>query len=290
MQNPLRLLIAFGIVVLIVLFLVTPKHEIRTEKKGNELFQTDWGLHASWDDGQAEVATYDAHCVIYGKSRSYQATLITVKEDFDPKLYVKADHPLQGQPHPVVLKLNIAASIPTENYTYHFLTSLFVNRENPSRLIKLTMGSQEWCGNTFKEVQNWGRPATLHYFSYFDGEGDGSTFLPLGPDDLLEDQVPITVRSLRFREGLRHPIRLVNSFVTNRATPPKFIDAEIHVQGSETVNLIDCWKVEIQGPGNQQAYWFEKAYPNILVKSVSADGRDLALKERNRRKYWEHPH
>ena len=161
--------------------------------------------------------------MIYSKSRSYEATLITVKEDFDPKLYVKADNPLQGQPHPVVLKLNIAASIPTENYTYHFLTSLFVNRENPSRLIKLTMGSQEWCGNTFKEVQHWDRVATLRYFSYFDGEGDGSFSLPLGPDDLLEDQVPYTLRSLRFRAGLRHSIRMVDSLVTNRATPPKFI-------------------------------------------------------------------
>jgi len=290
MQNILRLLIAFGIVILIVLFLANPKHEMGTGKNGNELFQTDWGLHALWDDGQAEVATYDAHCVIYGRSRSYQATLITVKEDFDPRIYVKTDHPLQGQPHPVVLKLNIAASIPTENYTYHFLTSLFVSRENPSRLIKLTMGSQEWCGNTFKEIQNWGHPATLHYFSYFDGEGDGSISLPLGPDDLLEDQVPITLRSLRFREGLRHPIRIVDSFVANRATPPKFTDAEILVQASETIHLIDCWKVQLQRPGNQQSYWFEKAYPNILVKSVSGDGRELALKERNRRKYWEHPY
>lgn len=290
MQNSLRLLIAFGIVILLVLFLANSKHEIRKVEKEHELFQTNWGLQALWDDGQAEVATYDAHRVIYGKSRNYQATLITVKEDFDPRLYVKADHPLQGQPHPVVLKLNIAASIPTDNYTYHFLTSLFVNRENLFHLLKLTMGSQEWCGNTFKEVQNWGGPATLHYFSYFDGEGDGSTSLPLGPNDLLEDQVPITLRSLRFREGLRHPIRLVESFVTNRATPPKFFDAEIQVEGSETVNLIECWKVQIQCPGNQQAYWFEKAYPNILVKSFSADGRELVLKERDRRKYWEHPH
>ena len=289
MQNAWRILIALGFIILIVLFLLNPKHEPHQNEWTNELFLTDWGLRSLWDDGQAEVATYDSHRVIYSKSRSYEATLITVKEDFDPKLYVKADNLLQGQPHPIVLKLNIAASIPTENYTYHFLTSLFVNRENPSRLIKLTMGSQEWCGNTFKEVQQWDRVATLRYFSYFGGEGDGSFSLPLSPDDLLEDQLPITLRSLRFRAGLRHSIRMVDSLVTNRAIPLKFTNAEISVQGSETVNFIDCWRVQIQRQGNQDLYWFEKAYPNILVKCVSADGRDSVLKSRNRRKYWEHP-
>jgi len=289
MQFTGRVLIALGVMILIVLFLARPKHELSKGEKSNDLFLTDWGLHALWDDGQAEVATYDAHRVIYGKSRSYEATLITAKEDFNPQFYVKADNPPQGQAHPVVLKLNIAASIPTENYTYHFLTSLFVKRENPSRLIKLTTGSQEWCGNTFKEVQNWDRVATLRYFSYFDGEGDGSLSLPLGPNDLLEDQVPVTLRSLRFRAGLRYPIRMVDSLVSNRAVPPIFTNAEIFVQGSETVHSMDCWMVQIQRPGNQQSYWFEKAYPNILVKSVSPDGRELVLKERNRRKYWERP-
>jgi hypothetical protein len=289
MQNILRILIALGIIILIVLFLTHPRHDSGNGEKGSKLFLPDWGLHALWDDGQAEVATYDAHRVIYGKSRSYEASLITVKEDFDPKYFVKADKPLQGQSHPVVLKLNIASSIPTENYTYHFLTSLFVSRNDPFHIFKLTMGSQEWCGNTFKEIQNWDGVAALRYFSYFDGEGDGSLSLPLGPGDLLEDQIPLTLRSLRFQAGLRHPIRICDSLISNRAIPPKFTEAEIVVEEGETVQSIDCWKVHILRPGNEQLYWFEKAYPNILVKSVSPDGKELALKERNRRKYWEHP-
>ena len=291
MQNTLRILIALGIIILIVIFifLANPKHQSNLVEKSSELFLSEWGLNPLWDDGQAEVAKYNALRMIYGTSRSHETTLITVKEDFNPKLYVKADDPLHQQPHPVVFKLNVAASIPTENYTYHFLTSIFVSREDPSKLIKLTTGSQEWCGNTFKEVQNWGRIPILLFHSYFDGEGDGSLTLPLGPGDLLEDQIPVTLRSLSFRAGLRNNLRIVDSLVSTRVSLPKFIDAEITVEGSESINSIDCWKVQIQRKGIQQSYWFEKKYPNILVKSVSSDGRELTLKERNRRKYWERP-
>ena len=44
--------------------------------------------------------------------------------------------------------------------------------------------------------------------------------------------------------------------------------------------------VEVRFAGVEQTYWFERAYPNILIRFRSSDGRSLLLKERERRTYW----
>jgi hypothetical protein len=289
MQNTLRLLVALGVIILLVIFMTNLKRPPLVTNLPGEFYRAEWGLDPLWDDGQAEVATYKALSMIYGKSRSHETTLITVKEDFNPKLFVKADNPADQGSHPVVFKLNIAASIPADNYTYHFLTSVFVRREDVSKMFKLTVGSQEWCGNTFKEIRNWDPTPAFVYHSYFDGEGDGSRSLEILPGDLFEDQLPVTLRSLHFKEGLHYKSRIAHSLISNRAEPPRLSDSEITVAGKEFINTIDCWRVQIESEGLSQTYWMEAGYPNILVKSISSDGREMLLKDRSRRKYWLRP-
>jgi hypothetical protein len=209
-----------------------------------------------------------------------------VKEDFNQKYFVKADAPAADVPHLPVLKLNVAASIPTESYTYHYLTSVFVSRTNPAKLVKLTNGSQEWCGNTFKEVRAWLEQPVLVFHSYFDGEGDGSLRLDLREGDLVEDQLPISLRSVSFRAGYHFQTRLLDSLVSNRAQPPQMLNAGISVLGSERIGDWSCWKVSVRREGLQQDYWFDQRYPNTLVKSKASDGRELLLIQASRRKYW----
>ncbi|MSS71400.1 MAG: hypothetical protein EXS64_07910 [Candidatus Latescibacteria bacterium] len=251
---------------------------------------SSWGLNPAWDDGLAEVATYDAERVVYKKTRRYEVVLITVKEDFNATSHAKADPPYEGKTLLPVLKLNGVATIQTENYPYHYLTSAFVRRDDVLRLEKLTNGSQEWCGNTFKEIRAWGERPEMLFHSYWDGEGDGSYALGWEAGDLAEDQLPLSLRGLPFRAGFRLKARMIDTQATNRAVRPKFAEADIRVAGEETVSCgigpVDCWRVEVARDGQTQCYWFEKAYPNILVKFESPDGRKLLLKTRERRKYW----
>ena len=86
-----------------------------------------WAADKLWDDGLAEVAEYRGARVIYGAARPHRAVLIVVKEDFGDDLQVKADR-FEGRQLTTVLKLNWQASIPTPNYDYHYLTSVFVRR------------------------------------------------------------------------------------------------------------------------------------------------------------------
>ena len=258
------------------------------------LFDPAWSQDALWDDGQAEVALYDARRPQYGKIESYQAVFIVVKEDFDRQLHVKADPPFQAKTLLPVLKLNAYHSYWTDNYPYSFLLSVFVRRDDPARLVKLTLGSQEWCGNTFKEVTTWGAHPALEFHSYFDGQGDATRPLDLRPGDLLEDQLPLALRTLHFAPGLELHRRILPSLISNNMRrPPVFVSATITVVGEETVETRAgahaAWKVKVAMGELQQTWWFAKAAPHTMLKMESSDGRAWLLRERTRKPYWRVP-
>ncbi|MGH9788062.1 MAG: hypothetical protein ACRD4U_05105 [Candidatus Acidiferrales bacterium] len=256
-------------------------------------FDSAWSRDALWDDGQAEVALYDAKRPQYGKSENYEAVFIVVKEDFDGERLVKADPPYEGRQLIPVLKLNAVHSYWTPNYPYHFLASVFVRRDNPTALVKLTVGSQEWCGNTFKLVKTSPRPE-LTVRSYFDPEGDATRPLDLRVGDLLEDQLPLALRSLAFAPGLEVRRRILPSLISNKlGRAPQLLDATIKVVGEETLatpaGRFSAWKVSVKFGEAQQTWWFEKAAPHTLLKMESSDGRAWLLKARTRKPYWQAP-
>jgi hypothetical protein len=197
-------------------------------------------MNSLWDDGQAEIGTYQASHIVYGKPRTFESLYITVKEDFSPRLLVKADQ--ASSANIPVLKLNVISTIPTEYYEYRYLTSVFVKRDNPMDLLKLTNGSQEACGNTFKELKNWESNVKFTFHSYFDREGDGTVNLDLRPGDLLEDQLPVALRSLPFRIGYQLHSRVADSLISNRAKVPQMTNASISVQGEENVGDWKVWR------------------------------------------------
>ncbi len=254
-------------------------------------FDASWARDAVWDDGQAEVALYEARRPQYGKIESYEAVFIVVKEEFNASLFVKADPPRERKRLFPVMKLNALHSYWTENYPYHYLLSVFVRRDDPTRLVKLALGSQEWCGATFKEVRTWGSRPELVFHSYFDGQGDGSRPLDLGAGDLLEDQLPVALRSLKFKPGLRLESRVLPSLMANRMRKTsEFFPATFTVTGEEPVDTPlgtrAAWKLEARFADLEQTWWFEKAAPVTLLKMESSDGRAWLLKARTRKPYW----
>ena len=68
------------------------------------------------------------------------------------------------------------------------------------------------------------------------------------------------------------------------------VPAAIRVTGQEEVatpeGSIPTWRVDVTFRDTGQTYWFERDYPNILVRFQSSDGRSLTLKRRERRTYW----
>lgn len=266
----------------------------RSSPDDARVYDFSWSRDPLWDDGQAEVALYTARRPQYGKIESYEALLIVVKEVFNRRLHVKAEPPYEGKDPFPVLKLNASHQYWTPNYPYHFLLSVYVRQDVPTSLVKVTLGSQEWCSNTFKEVRTWGRRPELIFHSYFDGESDGARPLDLRPGDLLEDQLPVALRSIKFAEGLKFERRIMPSLISNNMrTPLNFATANITVAGQEEVGTglgrLPAWKVNLQSEGFHQSWWFERSPLHGLLKMESSDGRFWALKSRTRRRYWKGP-
>ncbi|MBC5772913.1 hypothetical protein H8S95_02470 [Pontibacter sp. KCTC 32443] len=247
-------------------------------------FNADWAMHKLWDDGLAEVAIYDAERVVYGKKRSFDFTIITVKEDFNNEHNAKTDDYIRGDLFPV-MKVNQFCRIPTDNYPYHYLTSVFIKREQPWHLHKQTTSSQEWCGNTFKAITDSGDKYNLNYNSYFDGQGEGN--YKLKKELLFEDQLPYTLRALRFRNGLTFKADIAETQQTNKATQPVAYNATI-TSKKATINNREVWQVQVQlAPDKINSYWFATEYPNTLIRQQTWDGRKLELKKISRYAYWQ---
>jgi hypothetical protein len=264
-----------------------------------------WAANALWDDGKAEVSHYDTTRTIYGKPRFHDTTVVVVKEDFTPQFMVKADKPGETAGAFPVLKMHLVAErIDTENYPYDFAASVFVERADPSRCVRATVTSHEWCGITFKSFKGWLTPPLLETRSYWDGEGDAARSLQTGVVPL--EAVPLILRSMDFAGKVE--LKSLPDLLNNRAGKPSILNLSAWVDGEETIEVpagrFECHRVNVikiaegepeagappVAPGrgtHLMTLWIEKAFPNRIILRADNDGTRFALHESERRAYWE---
>lgn len=258
------------------------KKSAREAKKYPEYmqyFDTTWAYNPIWDDGLAEVTTMTGESVVYGKSRKYVATLIIVKEVFNRKYNVKTDD-YNRDDLTTVFKFNLAKTIQTDIYPYHYLTSTFFERKNPVAVYKCTQGSQEWCGNTFKQFESVDDSLRYTFHSYWDGEGSGSKMIP---NAIVEHQLLFTLRCLKFRDGLRFTLPIIPNIITNKTFINRPIQTSVQIVEEENV-----WKVHLDSESAEirATYSFAKKYPNELLYYEKNDGSKLYDAHTKRYAYW----
>lgn len=259
-----------------------------------------WGTRGLWYDGNAEIAKYDAEQVVYRGVRRFEAVLMTVKETMNADLMIKADRP-GATPRTIdALKLNMAVTIQTPNYPYHYLVCAQARLDDLGQLLRQTVGSQEWCGNTYKEFTTVGGQARFKWQSYFEREGNGVEDVELGGTAFTEEQLLMTLRSLRFEPGLKFDARVYPGQLTNHvpartpvATSFEVAEGkpfELKVEGgeeAEILRVIDTWEVTAkQAGGRTMRFVYGRDYPNPLVEFETSDGRKLTLKSLVRDQYW----
>ncbi|MET4073339.1 hypothetical protein [Hymenobacter sp. UYCo722] len=262
-----------------------PRASVRALQAIMPHFDEQWAMNKLWEDGLAEVATYDAERMVYKKKRQFEYTLITVKEEFNQQFNVKTDDYKRDDLFPV-MKVNAFCQIPADNYPYHYLTSLFFRRDQPVALYKMTSSSQEWCGNTFKAIVDDGVSFKENYNSYWDQQGVGSR--DLRRDVLLEDALPYTLRTLRFAQQPAFDLVVMDLQQTSKAALPVYYKSHLTTTEASAAEASEpAWRVTVQlAPDKQNVYWFAKAYPNILLRQTTWDGRSLRLKGQRRYAYW----
>jgi hypothetical protein len=126
-------------------------------------------FNAYWSQGKAEITSYELTQARYGEIHQGTAVHIFVTEDFLPEKQVKADY--KNAKNVPVLKLNSTKKFVTGIYPYSLMTSTFSPIDLNQKAIKVSFSSQEWCGNTFAQLNNRAN-FDIDFHSYFEGDAD----------------------------------------------------------------------------------------------------------------------
>ena len=144
-----------------------------------------------WYQGKGELTRYSLEQARYGEIHKGDAVLIFVTEPFLTDKQVKLDS--GKSPNAVsVLKLNLTKKFYTGVYPYSLMTSTFSPVDfQKQRTLKVTSSTQEWCGQTYSQLnfRNNGYHALLH--SYFQDEADQDLNLKAA---WLEDEIWTRIR------------------------------------------------------------------------------------------------
>lgn len=128
-----------------------------------------------WYQGKAELSRYELLQNRYKDQHPGEVVMIFVTEDFLTDKQVKNDNYTNPNSVPI-LKNNIVKTFPTGIYTYSIMTSVFtpVNTTDQPRTLKVSNSSQEWCGQTYMQVNYDERKKTYDFMlhSYFENEAD----------------------------------------------------------------------------------------------------------------------
>jgi len=168
-----------------------------TDKSTNPLAKTvsngiDPSFKDYWYQGKAEISIYELEQNRYQGIHPGQTTLIFVTEDFLTDEQVKND--TYTNPNSTgILKTNLIHRFTTGIYDYSIMTSVFTpvkTRDFPHTL-KTTTSSQDWCGQSWMQVNKEGKQYALQQRSYFEKEGDVNVKAPV---QMLEDEILNRIR------------------------------------------------------------------------------------------------
>ena len=244
----------------------------------------------TWDDGKAEIDAYEAKERRYGIARPFTAYMIVVKEDFSRKELVKADPGHDQRDLMTVLKLNRVIHLETGIYSYNQMASAFFERSNMD-LVKFTLTSFEWCGNSFKEYTRRDGRAALEVHTYWDGQADATYAIPAGPDVVLYDQLPLWIRSLPQEPGTTLALRLVEGQVDSKGPRPALREATLRAAAEERVTTPSGsyaalrWDLRT-GDARPDTFWIGRSFPYLLLAWEKGDGGSYRLNWTQRLAYW----
>jgi hypothetical protein len=267
-----------------------------------EAFDPAWSQDGIWDDGKAEVATYDAVRTIYGQGWQHEETRILVSEPMRVDQHVKAEHPYAGKTTHPVLKYHVVSRLQTTNYPYQLSMSLFLDRAVSWRPIKAVYSSQEWCGITHKDFAFWERPPQFVADSYW--EDEATTFGKLADWEegcLLEDQLAVSLRGLKLSVGDFVSVRVLPSQVGNRLSVPRPWPVTIWRETAAEPFLIGTERYEAAAQIVFRAkdaaptendpfvgrFVFAAEPPHLLLRYEMRRGHSGELKSVRRWAYWE---
>ncbi len=243
-----------------------------------------------WNQGTAEITTYDLKQARYGELHEGTANTIFVTEPFSKAKHVKLDNPgSSGNDLVPAMKLNFTRKFYTGVYPYSTMLSVFTPQDlkkNPHSL-KAVFGAQEWCGQTYTQLNLNSGGYKMEQFSYFESEGDKSVKLQkatledelwniirINPDILPQGKIKMIPGLTFSRLGHVEPdATMAEATLTNNG---KLSTYAVHYPKHErtlTINFKTDFPHEIES-------WEEKGYsgfrnPQILTTTATFKSRKM---------------
>lgn len=215
-----------------------------------------------WYQGKAELTRYELNQARYGEMHKGEAMLIFVTEPFLPDRQVKLE---RGDPSKgvTVLKLNSVRKFFTGIYPYSLMTSTFTPvslAAKGNRTLKVASSSQEWCGQTFTQLNLRGGRYEGALRSYFEDEGDrGFGFEAAWLEDELWTRIRLAPETLPVGRVEVVP-GLQYARLWHKDVRPEKAEATLGSEGREKVYTLDYSAIP-----RKLAIRFEAAFPYRIV-------------------------
>lgn len=250
------------------------------EDKSTELPEP---IYSYWKNNKAEISSYDLKQVRYGEIRDGHAIMIFVTEPFLPKTQVKFDgYEIEENPEEV-LKLNFERYFTTGIYQYSLMSSIFSPfTSNPNHPYKITTSSQDWCGQSFLQLNNRDDKFEINSYSYFQSLGDQMISLE---KNILEDELWNKIR-LDYESLPIGEINIIPStqFLRFVNTVPKTYTANAELEvvtDEESVNEIFAYKVNYIDCERTLTIYFEKMLPHKILGWKETDYQQTSTGEKS---------
>ncbi len=223
-----------------------------------------------WYSGKAELSRFELHQRRYGEMRKGNALMVFVTEPFLVKSQVKKDKE-SDEPSTKVLKLNYTKDFVTGIYDYHLMTSVFdpIVERPFDHALKITLSAQDWCGQSFMQLNNREKGFAIESRSYFQSEGDLDTMLQ---KVLLEDELWTRIRMNpdKLPEGQKEllpssmSIRLLHLGVKPRKAELSDFDPS-KKDSIYPGDQLKGYKIHYQDPERVVRIFYEEAFPHRIA-------------------------
>lgn len=216
-----------------------------------------------WYAGKAELTRYTLSQARYGELHPGEAVLIFVTEPFLKDKQVKHEFG-SGVKATSVLKLNLTKNFFTGIYPYSIMTSIFtpIDFKNMTTL-KVTSSVQDWCGQTFMQLNARDGGFHVESRSYFQRDADEDFELE---GALLEDEVWTRLR-LAPQSLPTGQIKIIPSAEYARLGPfdLKALEATATMQTVGAAKHLSTYTIDYQEINRKLVIRFERDFPHRIV-------------------------
>lgn len=260
------------IVLTAFMFVLIGAYVFRDNKVANEDVTTSAPVtketYKYWKSNNAELSRFELNQLRYGEIHKGQAVMIFVTEPFLPVSQVKYDGIKTPEKKTEVLKLNFQKNFYTGIYPYSIMTSVFTPFvADPGFSYKVTTSSQDWCGQSFIQLNRLYSGYRARILSYFQSSGDKN--LSVG-HTLLEDEIWTKIR-LNYKDLPIGEVRIIPSTQYLELMHADFRAYEavaelLEVKDEEIYGgVFFDYKLSYKNLKREFHYYFEKSFPHRIL-------------------------